>query len=179
MEEQNRPHQQAQIRQSQVANRTRRDVQYKEGTYVLLSTPNWLYEQEQASWWQSTWAHTKCCSGLEKQSTGWSFHPRPKFIMSTVHVLLLKAYYGQPPQWPAPIWVNGSEESEVKRVIKHRMVQKKLQFLILCLGYPLADASELLNAKKVVRDCVRANGLALPVGFQDETCLPPRAVVMT
>lgn len=57
-----------------------------------------------------------------------------------------------------------------------------MQFLVLWLGYPLADATwepvdGLLNAKVAVRDYVRQKNLPMPPGFEDETSSAPGAVV--
>ena len=72
------------------------------------------------------------------------------------HISLLKVYSGTPLPPPSPIIVDGEEEYQVEKIIKHKLLRNRTQYLVRWKGYDnssdewlsedaLANAQEVLS----------------------------------
>ena len=131
----------AQQRQAQYANQKRRDVHYKVGDSLLLSTKNIRLKNPGARKLLPKWIGPyKVLSKVGKVA----YHldlPEALRIHDVFHVSLLRPYDASGTvQPPPPILIEGEEEFEVDRILDHRdrKLRKKgsaRQFLVKWLGY--------------------------------------------
>lgn len=165
----------AQNQQAQQANRHRREANFTVGQWVLLSTRN----LDQSGVRKLSNKYVGPYQVLQRVGeTAYRLQLLAGTrIHNVFHVSLLKQFYGKPPppREPPALWTEQGEEFEVEKIVCHRTVRRKTQFLVLWLGYLLEEATwepaeALVNARDVVRQYVQENRLAMPLGFRDETC---------
>ena len=90
-------------------------------------------------------------------------------IHDVFHATLLSPYvetetHGPNYTLPSPELIDGEEEYEIDKILKHRVVRNQRQFLVSWKGYPLSEAEwkkekELSHAKELLKAYKRKHKL--------------------
>jgi hypothetical protein len=154
----------AQQSQKTQADKHRRDHTFQIGDQVMLSTKNLHFSTSSRKLlprWVGPFNIVKQIhkDTFELDLRG-TFHIHPTF-----HVALLKPYQENDPTIfpnrtqdpPALIIIDNEEEYHVKKILKHRKIGKKTQYLVQWEGYHIEDATwepeqNLRNAKEIIAD---------------------------
>lgn len=119
--------------------RHRRDVEFRSGDFVLLSTkyldvPGHLTRKLS----ERFIGPYRILERIGQIAYRLALPPH-LHMHNVFHVCLLKAYNGTPPTRPPPDIIQGHEEFEVQGILQHRYRRRKLEFLVLWTGYPPSD----------------------------------------
>jgi hypothetical protein len=158
---------QAQQKQVKYANMKRRDVHFKIGDYVLLSTKN-LNLASQVNR-PSRKLQEKFIGPYEiiEQVSPMAYKldlPGTIRIHPVFHVSLLKEYKATPEKYKnrtvqpsAPVLIDDHIEYEVEKILDKRNFRKRTEYLVKWAGYPEYDATweplrNLANAQEVIHE---------------------------
>jgi hypothetical protein len=155
----------------QYSNKARRDHQFGVGDKVLLSTKYFLPDafrnrkKKLAAKFAGPYEITKVVSPVAfriKMPPGTKAH-------DVFHASMLKPYLGDSTSWRTPpepipvIMADGTEEYEVERIISHRKVKGKSEYLVKWLNMPLSESSwengtNLTHCGSSIRDFHKETG---------------------
>ena len=170
----------AQDQQAKYANSRRRPHTYKVGDLVLINTENITTAYDSTRPASSLQARYFGPFTILKQHSPVSFQvelPPSMRIHDVFHVDRFKPYKDSPEYLgrrvlppPAPEIINGEEEYEVEKILAHKLIRRKMHFLIQWLGYDSNKDStwetidKLSNCQDILREYCQKHDLLFLIG---------------